>query len=138
MPLIFIRNARRDRAVHPVLPRTHRDNTRRVDGLMAAEIVGADMVEIDRFSNARHLINIAQETVQVQVIADAVFITLEVGNIHWIKANQRCPQTNVCFRQAVARQVAMLAEDLLKTLQRFKYFSHCVVIRFWLVAKPAL
>lgn len=92
-----------------ILPRTDGDNTRRVDGLVAAEIVGANMVEVDRLRDARHLVDVAQETMQVQVVADAVLVALKVGDIDRIKANQRGPQANVRFRQAIARQVAMLA-----------------------------
>lgn len=95
-----------------ILPRPNGDNTRRVDGLVAAEIVGANMVEVDRLRDARHLVDVAQETMQVQVVADAVLVALKVGDIDRIKANQRGPQANVRFRQAIARQVAMLAQDL--------------------------
>ena len=100
-----------------VLPRADGDNTRRVDGLVAAEIVGANMVEVDRVGNTRHLVDVAQKTMQVQVVADAVLVALKVGDIDRIEANQRGPQANVRFRQAIARQVAMLAQDLLQTLK---------------------
>lgn len=97
---------------------------------MAAEIVGANMVKIDRLRNPRHLVDVAQETVQVQVVADAMFVALEVGDIHRIKADQRGPQADVRLRQAVARQIAMLAEDLLQSFQGFKDFSDRFVVRF--------
>ena len=113
-----------------ILPRPNGDNTRRVDGLVAAEIVGANMVEVDRLRDARHLVDVAQETMQVQVVADAVLVALKVGDIDRIKANQRGPQANVRFRQAIARQVAMLAQDLFQAFQRFKHLSDRFVIRF--------
>lgn len=113
-----------------ILPRTDGDNTRRVDGLVAAEIVGANMVEVDRLPDARHLVDVAQETMQVQVVADTVLVALKVGDIDRIKANQRGPQANVRFRQAIARQVAMLAQDLFQAFQRFKHLSDRFVIRF--------
>lgn len=53
---------------------------------MAAEVMITDMIEIDCFGDPRHLVDIAQKTVQIQVIADAVLITLEVGHIHRIKS----------------------------------------------------
>ncbi len=59
-----------------------------------------------------------------------MFVALKVGDIDRIEANQRGPQANVRFRQAIARQVAMLAQDLLETLQRFKHLSDRFVIRF--------
>ncbi len=43
---------------------------------MAAEVMITDMIEIDCFGDPRHLVDIAQKTVQIQVIADAVLITL--------------------------------------------------------------
>ena len=64
---------------------------------MAAEVMITDMIEIDCFGDPRHLVDIAQKTVQIQVIADAVLITLEVGHIHWIKTDQRGPQANIGF-----------------------------------------
>ena len=64
---------------------------------MAAEVVITDVIEIDSFGNPRHLVDIAQETIQIQVIADAVLITLEVGDIHRIKTHQRGPQANIGF-----------------------------------------
>lgn len=64
---------------------------------MAAEVMITDMIEIDCFGDPRHLVDIAQKTVQIQVIADAVLITLEVGHIHRIKTHQRSPQANIGF-----------------------------------------
>ena len=45
---------------------------------MAAEVMITDVIEIDSFGDPRHLVDIAQEAIQIQVIADAVLITLEV------------------------------------------------------------
>ena len=64
---------------------------------MAAEVMITDVIEIDSFGDPRHLVDIAQKTVQIQVIADAVLITLEVGHIHGIKTDQRGPQANIGF-----------------------------------------
>lgn len=64
---------------------------------MAAGVMTTDVIEIDCFGNSRHLVGIAQEAIQIQVIADAVPITLEVGRIHWVKTHQRGPQTNIGF-----------------------------------------
>ncbi|MNO07073.1 hypothetical protein D3C81_2291300 [compost metagenome] len=75
------------------------------------------MVKIDGLRNARHLVNIAQETVQIQVVTDAVLIALEVGNIHRIKAYQRGPQANVGLGQLVTGQIAMLTQNLLQSRQ---------------------
>lgn len=64
---------------------------------MAAEVVITDVIKIDSFGNPRHLVDIAQEAVQIQVIADAVLITFEVGDIHRIKTHQRGSQANIGF-----------------------------------------
>lgn len=44
---------------------------------MATEIVVMDMFKINGFSNARNLIDIAQETIQIRVVADSVFVAFE-------------------------------------------------------------
>ncbi|SQB37458.1 Uncharacterised protein [Citrobacter koseri] len=62
---------------------------------MATEVVVTDMVEVDGFRNAGHLPDIAQETIKVQVIADAVFVAFEVRNVNLVKTHQRGPQANV-------------------------------------------
>ncbi len=49
-----------------ILLRAHGDDPRRVDGFVAAIIVIADMREIHRFRNPRHLVDIAQETVRLR------------------------------------------------------------------------
>ncbi len=38
---------------------------------MAAEVMITDVIEIDSFGYSRHLVDIAQEAIQIQVIADA-------------------------------------------------------------------
>ncbi len=53
---------------------------------MATEIVVTNMVKINGFSNARYLIDIAQETVQIQVVADSVFVAFEMSHVNRIKA----------------------------------------------------
>ena len=78
-----------------VLPRPNRNNAGWVNGFVATEVVIADMIEIDGFRNTRHLVDITQETVQVQIVANPVFVALEMGDIHGIKAYQRGPQANV-------------------------------------------
>ena len=52
MPLIFIKTNVAPVGFIQILPRPDGDNTRRVNGFVAAEIVGADMVKIDRFGNS--------------------------------------------------------------------------------------
>lgn len=111
-----------------VLPRANGDNTRRVNSLMTAEIVMANMIKINRFRDAWHLINIAQKTIQVQIIADTVFIAFEMCNVDRIKADKRCPQANIRFCQPIARQIAMLTEDLLQPGKMGKDILNGVII----------
>lgn len=106
-----------------ILLRTNGDNPGRVDGFMATVVMVADMGEVHRFRNARHLVDIAQEAIQVEVIADAAFVAFKVGHVHRIETNQGGPQANISFRQLVTRQETMLAKDLLQTLQSGK---HCI------------
>ena len=67
-----------------------------------------------------------------------MFVTLKVGDIDRIKANQRRPQADIRFRQTIARQIAVLAEDLLQTLKRFKDFSNRFVVGFLAGGKTGL
>ncbi len=65
---------------------------------MAAVIVVTDMRKTHRLGDTRHLVDVAQETVQIEVIADAPFIAFKMGHIYRVEAYQRCPQANVGFR----------------------------------------
>ena len=78
-----------------ILPWADGDNSRRIDGFMAAVVVGTDVVKIDRFRDARHLIDIAQEPIEIEIVADAMLIALKVGHIDRIETDKRCPQADV-------------------------------------------
>ncbi len=65
---------------------------------------------------------------QVQIIADAVFVALEVGDVHRIEADKRGPQADIGFSELVACQVALLAEYFLQTVERDKYVFYGFVI----------
>lgn len=95
---------------------------------MAAIVVMANVRQVDRFGNAWHLIDIAQEAIEVDKITDPVAIALKVGNVNRIKAYQRGPQTQVGFGQAIAGQIAMLTEDLLQPRQRMEQRGYRFVI----------
>ncbi len=62
---------------------------------VTTEVMIADVIEVDGFCDTRHLVDITQETVQIQIVANPVFVALEVGYIHGIKTHQRGPQTNI-------------------------------------------
>ena len=81
----------------------------------------ANMGKIHRFRDARHLVDIAQEAIKIEIIADAAFVAFKVGHIHRVETNQGGPQTNIGLRQLVTGQEAVLAKDLFQTLQRCKY-----------------
>ena len=70
-----------------ILPWADGDNSRRIDGFMTAVVVGTDVVKIDRFRNARHLIDIPQEPIKVEIVADAMLIALKVGHIDRIETD---------------------------------------------------
>lgn len=90
---------------------------------MAAIVVSADVTKIDGFGDTVHLINIAQETVEIQVIADAVLIAFKVGDIHRIEAHQRSPQADIGFCERIARQIAVLSQDLFQRSSDSKTFA---------------
>ena len=62
---------------------------------MAAVIVVTDMRKTYRLGDARHLVKVAQETVQIEVIADAPFIAFKMRHIHRVEPYQRRPQADI-------------------------------------------
>lgn len=86
------------------------------------------MVKIDRFRDAWHLINIAQETIQIEIVADAMLVAFEMRDIHRIKADECCPQANISLCKPITCQIAMLTEDLLQPRQRGKDVFYRVII----------
>ncbi len=95
---------------------------------MAAVVVMADVQQVHRIGNARHLINIAQEAVQVTVIADAMTIALKVGHVDRLKAHQRGSQAQISFGEAIAGQIAMLTQNLLQPCQRMEQRGYGFII----------
>ena len=81
-----------------ILLRPNGNNTGRVNGFMAAVIVVTNMRKTHRLRDTRHLVDVAQETVQIEVITDAPFIAFKMGHIYRVEAYQRCPEANVGFR----------------------------------------
>lgn len=59
-----------------ILLRPNGNNTGRVNGFMAAVIVVTDMRKTHRLGDTLHLVDVAQETVQIEVITDAPFIAV--------------------------------------------------------------
>ncbi len=104
-----------------ILLRADGDNPGWVDRLMATVVMVANMGKIHRFRHARHLVDIAQEAIKIEIIADAAFVAFKVGHIHRVETNQGGPQTNIGLRQLVTGQEAVLTKDLFQTLQRRKY-----------------
>ena len=100
-----------------ILLRPNGEDDGRVNGFMAAVIVVTNMRKTHRLRDTRHLVDVAQETVEIEIIADASFVAFKMGHIHRVEAYQRRPQANIRFRQLIARQVTMLTEDLLQPLQ---------------------
>ena len=78
-----------------ILPRADGDNPRRIDGFVAAIVVGTNMVKIDRFRDAWHLVDIPQEAIEVEIVANAMLIALKVGHVYRIETYKRCPQANI-------------------------------------------
>ncbi len=121
-----------------ILRRPDGNDAVRVDGGVAAVVVVANVRQADRLGDARHLVDVAQETVQVQVVADAVFVALEVGDVHRIEAHQRGPQTQIGFGQPIAGQVAVLPGICSRRSSALKTPLTASSYASWLVAKPAL
>ena len=89
--------------------RTRWHDTRRINHLMTVIIVALYMVHIDRFRHAWPLIDFAQIIRQVGIVLNSLEITFEMAVIDRIKAHQCGKETDICFCQPFASQVALLA-----------------------------
>ncbi len=97
-----------------ILMRSDGNNPGWVNRFMAAIVVVADVGKIHRLRNTRYLVDIAQETIQIGVIADTAFVALKVGYVDRVETHEGSPQTNIGLGQLAARQIAMLAQNLLR------------------------
>ena len=61
----------------PVKGRADRDHPVRVDGFMTAVVVVTNVRQVYCVGDTRHLVNVAQETAQVQIVADTVAIAFK-------------------------------------------------------------
>ena len=68
-------------------------------------IMALDMINTDRFGNARLLIEIEHVSLQVWVIYDASEVAFEVPVVNHVEPNQRAKQAPVGFDEAIAEQI---------------------------------
>ena len=78
-----------------VQQRADGDNAGRVDVFMRHIIVSLDMVEIDRLSNARKLVEILKITGEMGIVDDASKVALEMAMVDSIEADERDEETPV-------------------------------------------
>ena len=71
-----------------ILMRSDGDNPGWVYRFMAAIVVVADVGKTHCFRNARYLVDIAQETIQIGVIADTAFVALKVGHVDRVETHE--------------------------------------------------
>src|SRR5690348_10999958 len=90
--------------------RADRNHAVRIDGLVAAEVVVADVVHPHGVGDARHLVDVAQQDFEVGIVADPLAIAFEMRRVYRVEAHQRGPQAQVRFGERVADQIAVLTE----------------------------
>ena len=69
-------------------------------------IMALDMINTDRFGNARLLIEIEQVTLQARVIDDPAKIAFEMTVINDVEADQRAKQPPIGFDNPFSEQIA--------------------------------
>ena len=119
-----------------ILLRTDGDNPGWVNRFMAAIVVVADVGKIHRLRNTRHLVDIAQETIKIGVVADTAFVALKVGHVDRVETHEGCPQTNIGLGQLATRQIAMLAQNLFQALQRGEHRIDSLIISLLAGGEP--
>ena len=94
-----------------------RDNGESVDGLVAREVVGPNVLKIDGLLHPFHLIDLPRPRPQVRVLTQIPTRTLEVLGIHHIESDCRHKQTQIRLGEAspVPGQPPLTSENFLRT-----------------------
>ena len=71
----------------PVMLWTDRDNSVRIYLPVTGVIMATDMLQIDCISNPRHLINLAQEAIQIRIINNTPVVAFEMRDINIIETD---------------------------------------------------
>ena len=85
---------------------------------VALEIVGADMWQVDRHCHAGILRDVGKIPAQRGVICGSLPIRFEMGDIDWIKPQQRRKQLQIDFGKDRPRQIAPLFQQGFDAVER--------------------
>ena len=97
--------------------RPDRHNLGRVDVVVRVVVVPFDVVEVDRLSNPRLLIQISQITVKVSVIEDATDVAFKMPVVDRIKSNKCNEQTPIGFQGLRSEKKSPSRESIIQLIQ---------------------
>ena len=84
-----------------VHPRPSGDHTIWIYGFVTGVIMVLDVLHVHGFCDFGLLVEVADIAGQVFVVRNTANVTLEVADIHRIKADQGCKQSPICFSDVV-------------------------------------
>ena len=73
-------------------------------------VVPLDMVEIDGFGDAGHLIEVSEIAGEMRVVDDAADIAFEMSVIHGVEPDQGHEESPIGLHESCAEEIATLAE----------------------------
>mmetsp|Transcript_14948 Transcript_14948/g.41415 ORF Transcript_14948/g.41415 Transcript_14948/m.41415 type:complete len:327 (+) Transcript_14948:101-1081(+) len=112
------------------------------DGIMIQQwmrgvVMRLDVVHFHRLLHTRHLVNLATVVQHGRRLRHAARVRLEVHGVHFIEPHQRREQPDVRLREDVARDVALLLQDTIDTIERLRQFFNGRVVRFLRLGESA-
>ena len=100
--------------------RTDGDDAGRIDVVMRDVIVPFDMVEIDRISDACHLVQVLEITGEVRVIHDAPEAAFEMAMVDGIEPKQRDKQSPIGLDELWSEEITPVTKSDLEVVQRLE------------------
>mmetsp|Transcript_7933 Transcript_7933/g.16619 ORF Transcript_7933/g.16619 Transcript_7933/m.16619 type:complete len:266 (-) Transcript_7933:449-1246(-) len=99
-----------------------------IQGGMGAKVVGLDVLHLDRFLHAGHLIQFPTIVENAGRVRHTARIGFEIDNVHLVETHQRHKETNVRFRHLITGHKALLGQQCVKTIKGLGQFTHRLVI----------
>jgi len=98
--------------------RSNRDNAIRIDLMMGQIIMAFDVVEVDRFGDARLLVKVAQIPVETGVINHAAQVALKMPMINRIEPDQGAEEPPIRFHHPIPEKITLPRQTPLDLVQR--------------------
>ena len=93
---------------HEIKLRSDGHNAGWVDMLVAHVVVPLNVIEVHRFCDPRHLVEVSEIFREVRIIFDATNIALEMPVVHRVEADQGREQAPIGLGKVGTQQVARL------------------------------